>query len=440
MPKRVLMLSWEYPPRIIGGLARVVWALSRELVQAGVEVHVVTADHPGQPEHCIDDGVHVHRVKTQTDTTPDFLSWVNRFNFGLLQYAIKLHQQAPFDIIHAHDWMVTDAAWVLKSGFDIPFVATMHATEAGRMHGIHNDLQRYIHQMEWRLTFEAWEVIVNSHSMNAELQNSFGLPPNKIAVVPNGTDPTVFDFEYDARPLRGNFVSEHEQIVLYVGRMVREKGVHVMLEAVPRVIAERPGTQFIFVGTGYYLDDLKKQAEYMGVSRYCHFLGYVGDEELKHLYKAADAVCIPSLYEPFGIVALEGMAAQVPVVTSDVGGLKDFVEHMETGVTTYAGDAGSLAWGLLQVLRNPELADKLRQCAYDKVQHIYNWKVIARRTLEVYQKVLKEAEFAKAGMSLSGESESKTNGGNTAGGKSSGKTDGKDKKSGNNLTMGGKRA
>ncbi|MBK7839523.1 MAG: glycosyltransferase family 4 protein [Candidatus Obscuribacter sp.] len=186
-------------------------------------MHVVTADHPGQPEHCIDDGVHVHRVKTQTDTTPDFLSWVNRFNFGLLQYAIKLHQQAPFDIIHAHDWMVTDAAWVLKSGFDIPFVATMHATEAGRMHGIHNDLQRYIHQMEWRLTFEAWEVIVNSHSMNAELQNSFGLPPNKIAVVPNGTDPTVFDFEYDARPLRGNFVSEHEQIVLYVGRMVREK-------------------------------------------------------------------------------------------------------------------------------------------------------------------------------------------------------------------------
>jgi glycosyltransferase involved in cell wall biosynthesis len=394
------MLSWEYPPRIIGGLARVVWALSRELVLSGVEVHVVTADHPGQAEHEVVDGVHIHRVKTQTDTTPDFLSWVNRFNFGLLQYAIKLHQQAPFDIIHAHDWMVTDAAWVLKSGFGLPLVATMHATEAGRMHGIHSDLQRYIHQMEWRLTFEAWEVIVNSHAMNGELQTLFGLPPNKIAVVPNGTDPSVFDFECDVRPIRGRFVSEHQQIVLYVGRMVREKGVHVLLEAVPRVISERPGTQFLFVGTGYYLDDLKRQAEALGVSHHTHFLGYVGDEELKHLYKAADAVCIPSLYEPFGIVALEGMAAQVPVVTSDVGGLKDFVENMETGVTTYAGDAGSLAWGLLQVLRNPELADKLRETAYDKVQHIYNWKVIARRTREVYQKVLNESEMVKAERSV----------------------------------------
>lgn len=402
------MLSWEYPPRIIGGLARVVWALSRELALADVEVHVVTADHPGQAEHEVVDGVHIHRVKTQTDTTPDFLSWVNRFNFGLLQYAIAQHQKTPFDIIHAHDWMVTDAAWVLKTGFGIPMVATMHATEAGRMHGIHSDLQRYIHQMEWRLTFEAWEVIVNSHAMNQELQALFGLPANKLAVVPNGCDPTTFDFKYDARPLRGNYVSEHEQIVLYVGRMVREKGVHVLLEAVPRVIAERPGTQFLFVGTGYYLDELKRQAEALGVSRYTHFLGYVGDEELKHLYKAADAVCIPSLYEPFGIVALEGMAAQVPVVTSDVGGLKDFVEHMETGVTTYAGDAGSLAWGLLQVLRNPELAAKLRETAYDKVQHIYNWKVIARRTREVYQKVLKENEIMASGLST------KTKGGKNA--------------------------
>ncbi len=145
---------------------------------------------------------------------------------------------------------------------------------------------------------------------------------------------------------------------------------------------------------------LKRQAEALGVSHHTHFLGYVGDEELKHLYKAADAVCIPSLYEPFGIVALEGMAAQVPVVTSDVGGLKDFVENMETGVTTYAGDAGSLAWGLLQVLRNPELADKLRETAYDKVQHIYNWKVIARRTREVYQKVLNESEMVKAESSV----------------------------------------
>ncbi len=396
MPKRVLMLSWEYPPRIIGGLARVVWALSRELVKTGCEVHVVTADHPGQAEHEIADGVHIHRVKTQTDTTPDFLGWVNRLNFGLLQYAIQIHRQTPFDIIHAHDWMVADAAWVMKTGFGIPFVATMHATESGRMHGIHNDLQSYIHQMEWRLTFEAWEVIVNSHSMHEELQRSFKMPSDKIVIIPNGTDPDVFDFEYNNHAMRSKYARDQEQIILYVGRMVREKGVQVLLDAAPRVLSERPGTQFLMVGTGYYLEDLKRQAWQSGVSENCHFLGYVGDAELLELYKCADVVCIPSLYEPFGIVALEGMAAQVPVVTSDVGGLKDFVENMETGVTTYAGDASSLAWGLLQVLRNPELAQRLRETGYDKVKHIYNWKVIASRTYEVYQKVLNEANMQKA--------------------------------------------
>jgi glycosyltransferase involved in cell wall biosynthesis len=114
---------------------------------------------------------------------------------------------------------------------------------------------------------------------------------------------------------------------------------------------------------------------------------------LRKLYKIADVVCIPSLYEPFGIVALEGMAAQVPVVTSDAGGLRDFVEHEITGITTYAGDSQSLAWGLLEVLRNPQLGKRLKETAYDKVKHIYNWKTIAKRTLEVYEKVLAESSI-----------------------------------------------
>ena len=392
MPKRVLMLSWEYPPRVIGGLARVVAELSKQMSRVGWEVHVVTADHPGTAEHETVDGVHIHRVKTQTDPTPDFLTWVHRLNFGLLQYAIQLHRKTPFCIVHAHDWMVADAGWVMKSGLGVPLVATMHATESGRMHGIHTDLQRYIHQMEWRLTFEAWEVIVNSHHMHAELQRLFGLPANKIVIIPNGTNPDLFDFEFDPRPLRNQFAAEYDKIVLYVGRIVREKGVQVLLDAAPKVLAAYPNTRFLLVGTGYYLDDLKRQAEYLQIAHRVNFLGYVNDNDLLRMFKIADVVCIPSLYEPFGIVALEGMAARVPVVTSDAGGLTDFVEHYVTGITTYAGDSGSLTWGILEVLRNPELAERLREDAYEKVRNIYNWKVIARRTLELYDKVLAEAE------------------------------------------------
>jgi glycogen synthase len=391
MKRRVLMLSWEYPPRIIGGLARVVAELSKQLVKQGCEVHVVTADHPGAPEHQDDSGVFVHRVKTQTDWTPDFLTWVKQLNFGLLQYAIELHRKTPFDVVHAHDWMVADAAWVMKKGFGVPLISTIHATEAGRMHGLHNDLQRYISQVEWRLTFESWEVIVNSQHMLRELQNQFKMPPDKITIIPNGIDPDQFDFEFDPGPMRRQFASEHQKIVLFVGRMVREKGVQVLLQAAQSILAAVPGTQFLLVGTGYYLDELKALAGNLGIQHNVHFLGYVTDHDLLRLYKCADVVVIPSLYEPFGIVALEGMAAQVPVVTSDTGGLIDFVEHNQTGLTTYAGDIGSLSWGILEVLRNKGLADHLRGVAYDKVKHIYNWKVIAKRTMEVYERVLQQA-------------------------------------------------
>ncbi|PWT95651.1 MAG: glycosyl transferase family 1 [Candidatus Melainabacteria bacterium] len=385
------MLSWEYPPRIIGGLSRVVSSLSKELAIAGWSVDVVTADHPGTAEHELDGAVNVHRVKTQTDTTPDFLTWVSRLNFGLLQYALKLQRQKPFAIIHAHDWMVGDAAWVMKAGFGLPIVTTIHATEAGRMHGIHNELQRYIHQMEWRLTYESWEVIVNSQHMYGELQRLFGLPANKMVVIPNGTDPGEFAFKFDGAQLRSSYAGASEPIVLYVGRLVMEKGVQVLIDAASKVLAQCPQAKFLIVGTGYYLDDLRRQAAYLGIEHSVRFLGYVPDAELRQLYKIADVVAIPSLYEPFGIVALEGMAAQVPVVTSDTGGLRDFVEHMVTGITTYTGDSGSLAWGILEILRNPDLAKRLTHDAYQKVLHIYNWKVIANRTSEVYEKVISEA-------------------------------------------------
>lgn len=166
------------------------------------------------------------------------------------------------------------------------------------------------------------------------------------------------------------------------------------MDAAPKVINACPDTKFIIVGTGYYMDELKQQAYSLGIDHHINFLGYVDDEELRKLYNIADAVCIPSLYEPFGIVALEAMAAKVPVVTSDTGGLRDFVENMVTGITTYTGDSGSLAWGLLEILRNQELAKKIVNEAYERVSTIYNWKVIAKQTGEVYTKIIEESKNA----------------------------------------------
>jgi glycosyltransferase involved in cell wall biosynthesis len=389
------MLAWEYPPRIIGGLARVVWALSHELAELGLDVHVITADHPATPEFELDGKVKVHRVKTQTDNSPDFLTWVSKLNFGFLQYAIPLFNEQKFDIIHAHDWMVTDAAWVLKTAYDTPLVTTIHATEQGRMGGIHTSMQRYVHQMEWRLTYESFRVIVNSRHMVDELRSSFDLPLNKIDIIPNGVTPENFriDFpENEKRAFRQSFAGESQKIGLYVGRLINEKGVQVLIDAAPKVIQQYPETQFLIVGTGYFMETLKAQAGYLGVTQNVRFLGYVADADLLKLYQITDAVAIPSLYEPFGIVALEGMAAGAPVVVSDVGGLRDFVEHMQNGVTTYAGNSDSLAWGLLQVLRDSKLAHHLNQTATKAVEEVYNWKMITKRTQETYESVFADSK------------------------------------------------
>ena len=163
-------------------------------------------------------------------------------------------------------------------------------------------------QMEWRLTFEAWKIIVNSHHMQHELGRLFSVPQDKTVVIPNGTDPYQFDFDFDYAAMRRRYAADHEQIILYVGRLVREKGVQILLNAAPAVFAQRPGTRILIVGSGYYSDELKRQAYALGIAHQVSFLGYVDDDELKRLYKIADAVCIPSLYEPFGIVALEGIS------------------------------------------------------------------------------------------------------------------------------------
>lgn len=388
--KRVLMLAWEYPPRIIGGLARVVCALSRELVKQGLEVHVVTADHPGTPEYEVDEGgVHVHRVKSQTNKlgekwdTPNFITWDARLQFGMLQHALRLHAEKPFDVCHAHDWLVADAGWVLKS-IGLPLVSTIHATEFGRNHGIHNPDSEYIDTVEWRLVYESAQVIVNSGHMLREVVDHFGAPAEKILVIPNGIEPDKLKNETPVEVLREKHGVGSGPVLLFVGRLVREKGIQVLIEAAPRILEEHPEATIVIAGAGYYEAELRATAVSAGVADHVKFFGNANDVDLSELYTIADALVVPSLYEPFGIVALEGMAARVPTVTSDSGGLMDIIEHTVNGITTFAGDKESLAWGILQVLNNPELAVSLTTAARKKVLEQYTWRAIATRSREAY--------------------------------------------------------
>jgi glycogen(starch) synthase len=313
-----------------------------------------------------------------------------------LELSVRIiNQTGNFDIIHAHDWVVAFAARVLKYSYYIPLVSTMHATESGRNWGIHNEVQRYINDIEWWLTYESWKVIVNSNFMKNQVQNIFELPEDKIRIIPNGVDINKLQgYERDYN-FRRNYAADNEKIICFVGRLVHEKGAHILVDAIPKVIQHYHDAKFVIVGKGPQFDYLQKKVSHMNISQKVYFTGYISDECLNRLYKCMDIAVFPSLYEPFGIVALEGMAAKVPVIVSDTGGLRDIVEHGIDGMKSYAGNSNSLADSILEILFNPVRAEDMVKRAYEKVRRIYNWNIISELTSEVYKEVIQESKKIK---------------------------------------------
>ncbi|MCL6450543.1 MAG: glycosyltransferase family 4 protein [Acetobacteraceae bacterium] len=393
---RVLMLSWEYPPRCVGGLAEHVYHLSRHLADRGVKVEVFTAGLPGSPATAREGGVAVHRVAGFGPASPDFLSWVLQLNLGLVEAATRVLTGAVRNgratLLHVHDWLVAFAGRALKHAFRLPVVATVHATEAGRHGGVHTPEQRFINDVEWWLTYEAWRVVCCSRYMAGELENAFRLPPDKVRVLPNGVDPASLAPPPGCRGGRGRerFAAPDERLVFFIGRLVPEKGVQVLLEALPQVLARQPRTKVVIAGTGPFEQHLRSRAEALGVDAHVYFTGYVDDLTRRQLYQWADLAVYPSLYEPFGIVALEAMAAGVPVMVARTGGLAEIVEDGVDGLCVPPGRADALAQALLRFLADPGMAARLTQAARRKVRQRFLWPQVAAATVELYREVIRE--------------------------------------------------
>lgn len=392
---RVLMLSWEFPPKNIGGLGRHVYDLTKELADQGEEIFLLTCAAEGTPEEETINNVKVFRVNTLNLPSQDFVTWVLQLNFSLIEKAITLmEKEGPFDLVHAHDWLVAFACRTIKHAYHIPLVATIHATEYGRNQGLHNDLQRYISDIEWWLTYESWKVIVCSRYMKSELQNIFQLPGNKMQIVPNGVDTDAFKY-VDPSFNRSKYAAEQEKIVFFVGRLVPEKGLHILLDAVPKILHYCPEAKFIIAGTGPSEEYLKRKAHMININPKVFFAGYVDDKVRNGLYKNSHVAVFPSTYEPFGIVALEGMAAEIPVVVTDVGGFSEVVEHGIDGMKAYPGNPNSLADNIIHLLKNPKFADEMKKRAYEKVVHHFSWSKIAEETRLVYQEIQEESGSGK---------------------------------------------
>ena len=387
---KILMLTWEYPPRIVGGIARVVHDLSKRLIKDGHEVTVVTyRDSADVPEYENDKGVNVYRVDNYMIHPNNFIDWIMQLNFNMLSKATEIiNKEGGFDVIHAHDWLVTYAAKSLKNAYDIPIVATIHATEAGRNSGIHDETQRYINDTEWLLTYEATEVIVNSNYMKNEIQRLFGLPFDKINVIPNGINLSNFtgiERDYD---FRRQYAMDNEKIILYVGRLVYEKGVQHLIAAMPKILSNYHDAKLIIAGRGGMMDELRSEASNLGLNDKIYFTGYLNSKQVQKMYKCADVAVFPSTYEPFGIVALEAMLAGVPTVVSDVGGLDEIVTHGVDGMKSYAGNANSIADSVTALLYDHQLATNVSKKAKQKVKDQFNWEKIAQDTHFTYEKAI----------------------------------------------------
>jgi len=393
----VMMFSWEYPPRVIGGISPHVYFLSRSLAEIGVKVHVVTCDFPGAATHEVVDGVEVYRVDSYKNPAPDFATWVYLMNLNMQKEAAAIVKKlrGKIDVFHAHDWLVATAGIGLKHVFRKPLLVTMHSTEIGRRDGLHTDTEKMIHETEAWLTYEAWKVVCCSDYMVSHVKWAFGLPEDKLVMIPNGVNTRVYENSEneDANVFRTKFAMPHEKIVLYVGRLVYEKGIHVLINAVPKVLA-KVDAKFIIVGSGYMKEQLLSIVKSMRLEHKVLFLGFVDDDTLVRLQKCADVSVVPSLFEPFGIVALEAMAAKSPVVVSDTGGLSEIVDHDVTGFKVYPNNPESLGSGITKILLDENYKKYIRENAFRKVQEKYDWQKIAEQTKNIYKTVL--GEYSKS--------------------------------------------
>ncbi len=389
---KILMLSWEFPPKAVGGIAAHVHDLSLALAAIGQEVHVLTTGLPGAPLREKMDGVTVHRVPMNNPEPPDFLPWVLQLNLNLTERAFTLEREGiEFQLLHAHDWLVAYAGKLLKHVWRLPLVATIHATEWGRNNGLHNLLQRYISDVEWWLGFESWRVICCSRYMFSELRQVFQLPADKLRVIPNGVYPEKFRLPAgEAEKIRGKFAAPDEKIIFSIGRLVREKGLDNLLEATAKVLKQDHRIKLVIAGKGPHEPALQEKARQLGIYDKVYFSGYLDDTTRNALFHLAAMAVFPSLYEPFGIVALEAMAAGSPVIVNDTGGLGEVVRHGENGLKAFTNSIDSLADNILWLLAHPEHGEKMQQQARREIEEVYNWGKIARSTLGVYEEVWRD--------------------------------------------------
>ncbi|MGH3761612.1 glycosyltransferase family 4 protein [Actinophytocola sp.] len=393
---RILMLSWEYPPVVVGGLGRHVHALARHLSALGHDVVVLCRHEAGTDAlthptaDTVVEGVRVVRVAedpTHLLFEKDLVAWTLAMGHGMIRTGLTVLSGWRPDVVHAHDWLVTHPAITLAEHAGVPLVATIHATEAGRHSGwLSQRLNQQVHSAEWWLANRADALITCSSAMRAEVAHLFEVEPDEIAVIHNGIEPRGWRVPAaEVRATRMRHSPAGTPLVVYFGRLEWEKGVQDLLAALPRLRRAHPGTRLVVAGRGVQATALVEQARKLRVRRSVDFVGHLPDRSLVACLAAADVVVLPSRYEPFGIVALEAAAAGAPLVASTAGGLAELVVDGETGLSVEPGDVDGIVAGVRAVLADPAAAARRAKAAKARLATEFDWTGIAEATVTVYR-------------------------------------------------------
>ncbi|KOV79818.1 glycosyltransferase family 4 protein [Nocardia sp. NRRL S-836] len=391
---RVLMVSWEYPPVVVGGLGRHVHALATQLAAQGHEVVVLCRQPSGTDAvtHPTTDlrseGVRLIRVAEDPAHLvfeKDLVAWTLAMGHALVRAGLALGPWRP-DVVHAHDWLVTHPAVALAEAFGVPLVATIHATEAGRHSGwLSHPLNQQVHSVEWWLANRADALITCSSAMRHEVAHLFDVDAADISVLHNGIEPGGWRMRAaDVGAARRAHSPHGDPLLLFFGRIEWEKGIQDLIAALPRIRRAFRGTRVVVAGGGSQTEWLRDQARKHRVLRAVEFVGHLSDRSLAALLAAADAVVLPSRYEPFGIVALEAAAAGTPLVASTAGGLGEVVLDGVTGLSFAPGDVDGLATAVRAVLSDPAAAAARARAAKARLASDFNWATIAAGTARVY--------------------------------------------------------
>ena len=385
--KTILMLSWEYPPHIIGGLARHVHALSEELSKRNQQIHVLTSKPNASTDYEKQGNVHIHRVNPINEQDPDFLSWMAGLNVAIIEEALKIANHIEFDIVHTHDWMTGAAAAFLSKKLEIPLIATVHGTEFGRNKGVFSDLQQFISKKEDELCHGADEIIVCSDFMEAEVISLFKIPAEKVTVIPNGAvsgqvGQPVFDIEELYPFLKG------KKVIFSLGRIVKEKGFQTLIAAADLLRHKHGDLCFVIAGNGPLLDWYREKVREMELDGFVHFIGFIKEDIRTSMMKRADLAVFASSYEPFGLAAAETLAAGVPTVVAKTGGMQTLIEDYQTGFYMQPEDERSLVHIIEWIHENEALTKEIGRNAMEAIKEKFSWEQNAKATDSLYIRAL----------------------------------------------------